>query len=201
MEYTRINLNTLIPQLPTIINNNSEAFKNALKTIYDASLGIVIVPVTTSGKVKGGMGEFVTCVVDNLIVKKQFTNLLSNNTTADLDYYNTYWGPDASTRDASTWEDAEFRYIDAISPYYKISNESSIAFSVTNVSQVVDLLFDVSLANNDFNIRLDASTKIIVTAADSSKAWMQLICVKNDPYLGNTWAVKQYGGTYSITNW
>lgn len=209
-----MNLNTMWPQVPTIVNNNFKSVERSLNVIYNETSGVIIVPITTTGRIKGATGEFVTCVVDNLIVKKQYTNMLSNVTTVDSDYYNTYIGSDASYRtDSSTawdsslsnvWESKVFKYIDVVSPYYKIRNDVSIAFNTENLGQVVEVLFDVAVPNTNFNIRLDGSTKgnkIVVSAVDSSKCWMQLICVADDPSLGNTWAVKQYGGTYTKTTW
>jgi membrane-associated protease RseP (regulator of RpoE activity) len=202
MDWTLLNLNTFIPEMPQIIDNNFASFKRYLDIIYNETSGVVVVPVNTTGRVKAATGEFVNVIVDNLTVKKQYTNLLSNNTTADLDYYNTYWGLDASVRDASTiaWESAPFKYIDTISPYYKIKNDVSVAFNTDTLGQVVEILFDISTAAS-FNIRCSSTQKIVVTAANAPTTWLQLICIKDDPSLGNTWIVKQYAGTYSITTW
>jgi len=213
MDWTPLNLNTFIPEIPQIITNNFASFKRYLDVIYNETTGVIVVPINTTGRVKAATGEFVNVIVDNLTVKKQYTNLLSNNTTADLDYYNTYWGLDASYRiDTSTawdsptsniWDSSCFRYVDVISPYYKIKNDASYAFNTETLGQVVEILFDISTATN-FNIRLDGSTsgnKISITAKDASAAWIQLICIDDDPSLGNTWIVKQYSGTYTRTTW
>lgn len=216
MDLTLLNLNTFIPESPQIITNNFASFKRYLDIIYNETTGVVVVPINTTGRVKAATGEFTNIIVDNLTVKKQYTNLLSNNTTADLDYYNTYWGLDASYRTNSStgwdsltsnvWDSSCFRYIDVISPYYKICNDASYAFNTETLGQVVEVLFDVSttLSTSPFNIRLDGSTygnKISITAVDASKAWIQLICINDDLSTGNVWIVKQYAGTYAKTNW
>jgi hypothetical protein len=213
MNWTLLNLNTFIPEMPQIIDNNFASFKRYLDVIYNESTGVVVVPINTTGRVKAATGEFVNVIVDNLTVKKQYANLLSNNTTADADYYNTYWGPDASYRinsstawdslTSNVWDSSCFRYVDVISPYYKICNDASYAFNTETLGQVIELLFDVSTTTN-FNIRLDGSThgnKVTITAADASNAWMQLICIDDDPSSGNTWIVKQYSGSITKTTW
>jgi len=213
MNFNKVYLSTLVTQLPKILNDNNAILNRQVGLIYNASTNQISVGLNTTGRVKGSTGEFVTGIFDNLVVKKQFTNLLSNNTTADADYYNTYIGIDASYyTDSSTgwdsstsnvWDSSCFSYIDVISPYYKIKNDVSIAFNTETLGQVVEILFDVSTGSN-FNIRLDGSTsgnKLVVTAADASAAWIQLICVDDDPSLGNTWIVKQYGGTYTQETW
>jgi hypothetical protein len=216
MDWTLFNLNTFIPETPQIINNNFASFKRYLDVFYSETSGIIISPVNTTGRVKAATGEFVNVVVDNLTVKKQYTNLLSNNTTADLDYYNTYWGLDASYRinsstawystTSNVWDSSCFRYIDVISPYCKIKNDASYAFNTETLGQVVEVLFDVSttLTTSPFNIRLDGSTKghsITIASKDASGTWVQLICIADDPSLGNTWIVKQYAGTITKTTW
>ena len=163
MNWTSFNLNTFIAETPRILNNNYTTFKRYLDIIYNETSGVVVVPINTTGRVKGASGEFVNLTVDNLTVKKQYTNLLSNSTTADLDYYNMYIAADASYRDSSTslWESASFKYIDVISPYYKIKNDVSIAFKTNNLGQIVQLLLDASTAS-PFNIQLDPSNKLTV---------------------------------------
>ena len=214
MNFKNIYLSTLVPALPKILNDNNAIINRQIGLIYNASTNQISVGLNTTGRVKGATAEFVTGVFDTLVVKQQFTNLLSNNTTADEDYYNTYNGDDASYYidsstgwDSSTsniWDSSCFSYIDVISPYYKIKNDVSIAFNTETLGQVVEVLFDISAGFGDFNIRLDGSTsgnKLVITAADASAAWLQLICVDDDPSLGNTWIVKQYGGTFSKTTW
>jgi len=209
MNYSNVYLTTLIPALPKILNDNNASFKRYLDVIYNESTGVVVVPISTTGRVKASTGEFVTTITDNLIVKKQWTNLYANTTTIDADYYYAYIGLDASTRiansmqsDASIMENSKFKYIDIISPYYKIKNDASIAFKCTTLGQEFQILFDVS-TTSPYHILLDPSTngkyKILnITAADASNAWVKLIAVEYDASWGTTWAVKQYGGICSI---
>jgi len=90
MNWDQIYLDTFIPELPRHWNNNFASVKRYLEFFYDGSLGIIIKPVNTTGRVKAARGEFVTAVVDNLIVKNQFTNLYDNTTSVYVDFYNTY---------------------------------------------------------------------------------------------------------------
>jgi len=205
MNWTPLYLNTFIPQLPNLINSNFQNFQNYLDVFYDGSNGIIVVPIATSGKVKGSRGEFVTAVVDNLIVRNQFTNLNQNNTTADADYYNAYvqGATDIRVANPSTFENQHFKYIDVNKPYYKITNDSSIAFLSNILGQQFQLLFDVSTAGRPFNILMDPSingtyTKMKITASDSSAAWFVLIAVDYDVSWGTTWAIKQFSGNFSI---
>jgi hypothetical protein len=203
MNLTNLYLQTFIPQIPRILNTNFQSVQRYLDIFYDGSLGVIVVPVETGGKIKGSRGEFVTAIVDNLIVRNQFTNLYENSTTADLDYYNTYIGDGVTVRDASTFENSRFKYIDVNKPYYKINNDSSIAFLSNNLGQQIQLLFDVSTAGRAFNILLDPSingtfSTLKVTASDSSTAWFALIAVEYDASWGTTWAIKQGSNNYTI---
>jgi len=202
MNYSNVYLSTLIPALPKILNDNNASFKRYLDVFYSETDGVIIKPVNTTGKVKASTGEFVTTITDNLIVKKQWTNLYANTTTADSDYYYTYIGLDASYRDASTFENSLFKYIDVISPYYKIKNDVSIGFTCTTMGQEFQILFDISTAAA-YNFLLDPSINgrykmLKITAADASVAWVKLIAVEYDASWGTTWSIKQYGGTVSI---
>jgi len=205
MNWTQLYLNTFIPQIPKILNNNFNSFQRYLDVFYDGSLGIIVTPVQTTGKIKGTRGEFVTAVVDNLIVRKQYTNLYENTTTADLDYYTTYTEGATTPRiaDSSTRENTKFKYIDVIKPYYKITNDTSIAFASNNLGQQLQILFDVSTSGRPFNVLLDPSISgryktLRVTANDSSAAWFTLIAVEYDASWGTTWTLKEFGGTFKI---
>lgn len=204
MNYSTIYLNTLIPELPLILNNNNAAMQRYLDVFYDETQGVIIAPVYTSGRVKGATGEFVTTITDNLIVKNQWTNLYENTTTIDQDFYNTYIGNDVSTRDASTFENSDFVYVDVNSPYYKIANDVSTAFISNQLGQEFQILFDISTAFlGNFNILLDPSKNgtyetLKVSLADASAAWIKLIAIEYDASWGTTWTIKQYGGSYSI---
>lgn len=207
MNFSTVYLNTLIPELPWILNNNNQITKRYLDVFYDETLGVIISPVNTPGRVKAATGEFVTTITDNLIVKKQWTNLYENTTTIDQDYYDTYIGSDVSTRDASlvgTLDNSLFKYVDVIKPYYKITNDVSTAFTAASLGQEFQLLFEVSTGKNAaYHVLLDPSVggtykMLSVTKADSSACWIKLIAVEYDASWGTTWAIKQYGGTYSI---
>ena len=78
MNFTSLSLSTLVTQMPKIINDNFNATSNYMDIFYDASAGIIVKPITTTGRIKGTTGEFVNVTVDNLTVKKQYTNLYSS---------------------------------------------------------------------------------------------------------------------------
>lgn len=207
MDLRNVYLTTLIPEFPRIYNYNNQAFKSYLDVIYNASTGVVVVPVNTTGRVKAATGEFVNMVVDNLTVKSQWTNMYENYTTVDQDYYYAYIGNDASTRDASTagtLENSGFKYVDVLKPYYKITNDISTAFKATQLGQEIQLLFDLSSGSiTPFNVLLNPSIAgtfktLSITYNDASAAWVNLIAVNYDASWGTTWTVKQYGGTLTI---
>lgn len=211
MIWTNLYLNTPIPQIPKILNTNFASFKLYIDSFYDGSLGTLIVPIETGGKIKGGRGEFVTAVVDNLIVKRQFTNLYENNTTADLDWVNAYNDVSTGTR-ASTdvsvnkiwpYEPSTYKWIDIESPYYKLTNDVSYGFQNDNISQQFRIILDTSVATTSpYHFLLESSlggeSKLEITASDASATWITLICVNYDVSLGPKWVIKEYGGTYSI---
>jgi len=201
MNFKNLYQNTLIPEIPTIINNNFVVVQNYLDLIYNSSMGAIIVPVNTSGKIQGAQGQFSTIVVDNLVVKNQYTNLYGNSNSADSDYVNCYISSDSSYRDASIgmWEDIRFKYIDVQTTYYKIRNDVSYGFNSQTVGQIIQFLFDAS-AETRFNIKLDPSTEIYISAADSSMAWMKLICYKIDPSKGSFWINREWGGNFIKKN-
>jgi len=199
MNWTNIYQTTLIPQLPDILSNNFTSFKRYLDVFYQESTGIIIVPVNTTGRVKGGTGEFTTGVFDNLVVRNQFTNLYSNNTTIDLDFYNTLIGIDTSTRvaDPSLGENTNFRYIDINKPYYKLLNDNSIGFRCINLGQEFQIIWDAS-GNSPFTVMLDPSTKLNVSVGDASTSRITLICKSIDSSNGNSsWYLKNYSGNFS----
>jgi hypothetical protein len=202
MNFANLYLTTLIPEIPRIYNYNNQIIQNYLDVIYSETDGVIIVPVNTTGRVKGSNGEFVNLVVDNLTVRSQYTNLYNNITTADYQYYSTYIGPDASHRDASisAGEDGDYRYIDAIAPYYKIDNVFDYAFKTDNLSQVVQVLLDVS-TGDPFVIKINDTQTISVTAANAPTTWLELICVglPGISSSDNIWIVKRYGGTITIS--
>lgn len=209
MDLKNVYLSTLIPEFPYIYNYNNREFKRYLDVIYNETTGVVIVPVNTPGRVKGATGEFVTTITDNLIVKKQWTNLYENTNTADSDFYYAYIGGDASTRDPSTMgtlENPLYKYVDVLKPYYKIGNAdtAAYAFKATTLGQEFQLIFDTSTTTvNNYAVLMDPSisgsyTLISVAAADAATTWIKLIAVEYDASWGTTWAIKQYGGTYTI---
>ena len=205
MDWTNVYLNTLITQIPAILNNNNNVFKRYLDVFYSETEGIIISPVTTSGRIKGATGEFVTVTVDNLIVKKQYTNLYESVTTADYQYYTAYINPPVVTRapdpsaflpDPSVWptEDPSYRYIDVTKPYYKIFSDASIALSNNNLSQVVEILFETSVGFlSPYVVKLDPSYNMIISVDDASTS-IQLICVGYDASYGPTWIIKEFSG-------
>lgn len=195
MNWTNLYLTTPIPQIPKVVNSNFESVKRYLDIFYNENSGILIAPIETTGKVKGSRGEFVTAVVDNLVVKNQFTNLYDNNTTADYNFYKMYIDDPVEPRDPCTainywpYEDASYKYIDVNEPYYKITNENIIALVNNNLSQVVGIYFDSSfLGSNDFEIILDPCLGTIYSV-DTSNAgtYVEFIGVDYDPSWGMTW--------------
>lgn len=205
MDLTKMYITTPFAQYPKIFNDNFNNVNKYLDLFYDSSNGIIIVPVQTTGRIKGTKGEFNTIVVDNLIVRNQYTNLYDNNTSADVDYYNTYVQGSTTPRiaNASTNENLKFKYIDVNKPYYKINNDVSLAFLSNNLGQEFQLLFDVSTIGRPFNILLDPSYNnnyktLVISATDSSAVCMTLIAVEYDVSWGTTWAIKNYSGRYTI---
>ena len=186
-------LTTLIPEFPGIYSYNNQVFKRKLDVIYDEARGVIIVPVNTPGRVKAATGEFVTCITDTLIVKKQWTNLYENTTTIDQDYYNTYIGVDASTRDASTWENGSYKYVDVQKSYYKIGNSINYAFACNQLGQEISLIFDPSTTSNTYDILVDpvAGTYFSLPWANRKLGFAKLIVVAYDPSVGTTWKVKE----------
>jgi len=212
MDWTQIYLDTFIPELPQLWNSSFESFDRNLAVFYDKSRGILIKPLETTGRVKGARGEFVTAVVDNLIVRNQFTNLYDNYTTADAEFVQYYLGGDVSSRVASSdassnyiwpYEPSSYTWVDVNTPYIKIGNDASYGFQNNNIGQEFRLLFDSSLATAaPFTVLLESSTggsvNLTVTAAASSATWIKLITVLWDASYGPTWVVKEYAGTYTI---
>ena len=179
-------LDTYIPELPKLLNNKFAAIQRYLDIFYDSSTGIIVSPINTTGTVTGTQSNFVTGIFDNLIVKKQFTNLYENTTTIDSDYYSTYIDASGATkyihRDPSTLgtniENNDFAYVDLKSPYYRMTNDVSLAFASVTLGQEFQLIWDASInAINDqspFVILLDPSVgdgtvkTLSVSVADSS---------------------------------
>lgn len=93
MDLRNIYLSTLIAEWPRIYNYNNQVIKNYLDVIYDEASGIVVVPVNTSGKIKGATGEFVTLITDDIIVRRNITQLNEDTST----YTGTFLAQDGST--------------------------------------------------------------------------------------------------------
>ena len=207
MNWTQIYLDTFIPEFPGILNANFTSFESYLDTFYDGSRGILIKPLETTGNVKGAQGEFVTGVFDNLIVKRQYTNLYENITIADYDYYVASDGSAFLTRDpcifnidTSLWnvpyEPSGYRVIDVNEPYYKISNRGPIFLGNDNISQIVGIIFDSCIVSevNDFQILLDPSpsgsavpTLFDIDSSSSGGLYIELIATDYDASWGSTW--------------
>ena len=206
MDWTRIYLDTFIPELPQLLNSNFETFQRYLDVFFDENRGILIKPLETTGRVKGARGEFVTAVVDNLIVRNQFTNLYDNNTTADYNYYTMFTeaafvprDPCTYGIDTSTWnfpyEPSTYKVIDVNKPYYKITNEYPILLENDNLSQVVGIFFSDASGAEDFEILLDPclGSTFAVDASSSGMAYMEFIISSFDASWGPTWTQYKYG--------
>lgn len=202
MNFTPIYLKTLIPDFPKIYNDNNVAFQRYLDIFYDGSAGVIVVPINTPGNVKAATAEFVTAIVDNLIVRRQYTNLYENITTANYDYYVTELGISESRRDPSTWEDANSLYIDVQEPYYKIIPTTGpgdyTGLNVDLKSQIVTLILDPSGATSGFySILLEVSeggANYLYIDVSTANKWVSLICSDWDASYGPTWEVYEYGG-------
>ena len=211
MNWDQIYLDTFIPELPKHWNYNFNSVQRAMDVFYDGSLGILTKPLTTTGKVKAANGEFVTAVVDNLVVKNQFTNLYDNNTTADYNFYRLYMDPAVTPRDActaSTWwpqENPNYKYVDVNKPYYKITNENPLVFRNDNLSQVIGIFLDPSLINDSslFKVILNPNpaSPAYFTADPSAVGdpsmgtgfYVEFIATAYDPSWGTTWSQYKYG--------
>ena len=203
MIYNQFFLNTFIPQTPKLLNDNFASFKRYLDVFYNESTGIIIKPVQTTGQISGAAGKFVTLTVDNLIVTSQFTNLYNNVNTADYSWYTTYIGVDASVRDASTFitygENSNYKYIDVVKPYYKITDDVSIAMRSTIVSQIVEFILDASTPFTRFGILLDPCTfNTFYVDPSKNTGILRFICVNWDPSWGSTWAPMTAGGYMTL---
>ncbi len=93
MDLKNVYLTTLIAEWPRIYNYNNQVIKNYLDVIYDESQGLVIVPVNTTGKVKGATGEFVNLIADDIVVRKNIVRLHEDTST----YTVTFLTQDGST--------------------------------------------------------------------------------------------------------
>jgi len=207
MIWTQLNLYTSVPQLPKILNTNFLSFERYIDVFYDGSLGILTVPLETTGRIKGTKGEFVTAVVDNLIVKKQFTNLYDNNTTADYNWYRMIVDPVTVGRDpctygidTSSWkfpyEPAGTKVIDVQKPYYKINNLQPYFLGNNNLSQVVGIYLDDSIYSTDqFKIILDpcSGSYYEIDSSMAGSFFMDFIATSYDPSWGSTWETYKYG--------
>ena len=210
MDRSPIYLNTYIPELPKLLNNSFDAVQRQMALFYDASRGVLTKPLVTTGTVSGGQANFTTGVFDNLIVRTQFTNIYDNVTYIDSDYYNAFIGSDVSTRDASTtqMEDPAYRYAPLTTPYVKLTNDASYAFTTDQLGQEFQIIYDSSsVAGGPFSVLVDPSvgdgTQKVLTidVLDSSLTWVKLIAVEYDASWGTTYTVKQWTGNYSITTY
>ena len=201
-------LDTFIPQLPKLLNDNFKATQNYIGVFYDASRGVIIAPMNTAGNIRGAKVEGVTGVFDNLIVRNQFTNLYNNSTTIDANFLNAYNGADVSTRvaDPSLWENPGFNYVEVNQPYFKIANDVPVAFKTNTLGQEFQLIFDpCTNGATDYTILLDPCTnsgtyeQLTVTIADAPTTWIKLIGVSYDASWGMTYALKQFAGTFTRT--
>jgi hypothetical protein len=205
---------TFIPEMPKMLNKNFSVVQKGMDVFYDASTGVLLKPLTTTGKVQGANGQFVTMVVDNLVVKNQFTNLYDNNTSADYNFYKTFISANFIPRDpctaATNWpyEASTYKFIDVNQPYYKIDNQNTIVLNNNNLSQVVGIIFphlDASYGTAPFRIVQNPSTNSGIPSffqIDSSIApdastyfYMEFIMTAFDPSWGPTWSQYKYGAS------
>ena len=214
MNWTPLYMSTLVPIIPKIVNDNFTAFKNYIDVFYNETTGVIIKPVTTTGRVKGATGEFVNVITDNMTVKKQFTNWYNNTTTVDIDFTTTFNNSDVSTRastaDSSTnpiWpmEPSAYTWVDVQTPYIKINNDSSYGFQNSTVGQEFRILFNTDVSTeNPYNILIDSSyggqQNLVISYADASNGtWIKLITTAYDVSYGPTWTIKEYAGTYTLS--
>ena len=207
MNWTQLYQNTPIPTLPKIINSNFTSFEQYIDIFYNGSTGILKVPVETTGRVKGSQGEFVTAVIDNLVVKNQWTNLYDNFTTADYNYYKAYTELAISPRDPCTcgidtslwnfpYEPSGYKVIDVNKPYYKITNEYPLFLGNENLSQVVGIIFDTSIVGgSNFQILIDpcSGETYNIDASEAGQAYIEFIATDFDASWGSTWEQYRYG--------
>lgn len=200
MNLRNVYLSTLVPEIPSIINYNNTEIKRYLDLFYDEAGNVIVVPITTTGRVKGATGEFVNLIVDNLTVKRQYTNLYDNITTADYSWYKMYTDAATSPRDPCTYgidtsvwnrpyEPQEYMVIDVQNPYYKIEadvSDVSLFLANGNVSQVVGIYFDPSSLGTAVDVLIDPCLGTLATV-DSTTTYREFICVKYDASWGSTW--------------
>jgi len=188
MDIKNLSLNTFIPEMYKIINYNFASTKRYLDVIYNENLGVVVVPINTTGRVKATSGEFINVTTDNLIVRNQFTNIYSNITTANIDLFNVIKGLETTYRDPSTWELPNYKYIDVVKPYYKIKGGQQIALRCPTVSQIVELVLDSSGGTlPNFTILLDQSGNTYAISSSHLGDTVKLLCMSYDISTGNTW--------------
>lgn len=212
-------LDTYIPELPKLLQQKFDAIQSYLDVFYDGSTGLVVAPITTTGNVTGSKATYVTGVFDNLIVRNQFTNLYENTTSIDADYYNIYTDASGATvyvkRDASILgtliENGDFSYVDLNQPYFRMTNDSSLAFQTDTLGQEFQLIWDPSTLyigdNSPFVILLDPCVgdgtvqTLSVAKSDAATTWVKLIGVDYDSSWGMKYVVKQHAGTYTIATY
>ena len=205
MNFTRLYLSTLVPQIPKIINDNFGATSNYMDVFYNASTGVIIKPVNTTGLIKGTTGQFVNVITDNLTVKRQFTNWYNNTTTIDGDFTSTYNGNDVSTRlatsdpsslarwrpsdgsiliDPSTtlWplEPSAYSWVNIVTPYIKITNDVSYGLQNNNLGQEVRIIFNLDVSTT-------APYTILMAITDVSEGTEQVLAVDYNDASTGTW--------------
>jgi len=194
MNFKEISIYTLIPEISKIITYNNTVISNQFDLFYDENLNLLKVPLSTTGSIKGASGEFTTLITDNLIVKKQYTNLYENSTTLNYDWYNTYVSGYTVLRDPSHGEVTSFKYIDVNKPYYKIQSSDNVAPRCSTVSQIVEILIDDASTSNICKILLDPSGNLYTTQYATKGESVSLICTEYDSSHGSTWIVMNTNG-------
>ena len=62
MEYNKFYLETFIPEMPRLLNENFDAFKAYMDIFYNEANGILIKPLQTTGQVSAAQGKFTSCL-------------------------------------------------------------------------------------------------------------------------------------------
>ena len=207
MNWTKLSLKTLIPQIPKIVNDNFDKFKAYMDVFYNEETGVFIKPLNITGRVKAGTGEFVNVITDNMTVKKQFTNMYDNMTSIDLDFVKTYNGDITPYRNATSLdpsmnqvplEPSTYVWIDIQTPYIKIINDVSYGFQNNKIGQEVDLIFEPSTGvTTPFKVLLKQDetgviNELEIDSLDYDKTWVKLITIGYDVSYGPEWIIKEY---------
>ena len=176
MKYTKLYLNTFIPMMPLILNNNFEAIGNFINEFYNENNNYIKSPVSTNGTFKAHKGEFINLTVDDLIVKNN-ANIVEDN--SDVKNEITFID-NLSTNAASYGTIIDNKcHINVDKYYYNINNYSYIyEFNTTNLGAEIFITFNgdttlkgkIFLNNNTYvEISFDTTKPYIIP-------YIKLIC-------------------------